>query len=87
MASRILGLLEALLPEPQGEVVPQVLCKKSLYKSTYLKNAFTKGKRYEFIREDDLVWIRDSMGREFSFARASAEKGRIPFNIFEDYFR
>lgn len=87
MVNSFLDFLHSFLsPPPKKKVVPTVLCKRSLYISVYLKNAFTKGKRYEFLREDDLVWIQDSMGHEFNFVRASAEKGLIPMYIFEDYF-
>jgi hypothetical protein len=64
---------------------PVVLtCIKSLYKSTYRRNAFTKGKAYELVREDDLVWIKDETGHEFNFVR---EKGSRGCYILAEYFR
>ncbi len=43
-------------------------CKKSLYKSTYKKNAFTKGKKYIMtLKDDKKCQIVDNEGREFDF--------------------
>lgn len=42
-------------------------CKKSLHKSTYGGNAFTKGKTYDIIEEDEFFfYIKDNKGWEFS---------------------
>ena len=70
-------------------VVGQILkCVKSLYKSTYRKNAFTKGKKYEVVPSpwsDDktYVYIRDSEGRPFSFSMIAGEH----MNVVSDYFK
>jgi hypothetical protein len=57
-------------------------CRKSLFKSTYRKNAFTKGRKYEVVSEDDYVWVRDNTGRPFTFSRTSGG----PFYVLSDYF-
>ena len=46
----------------------EVKCKKSLYKSTYQKNAFTKGKKYIITsKNDENCKIVDNESREFGF--------------------
>jgi hypothetical protein len=58
-------------------------CKKSLYKSTYKHNAFTKGKYYELSYKDDkFFYIKDNTGREFSVAINNIST----FYWVEDYF-
>ena len=53
----------------------ELKCKKSLYKSTYRKNAFKAGKRYteseEYKNDPDHRWIIDETGRLFSFSKAN----------------
>lgn len=64
-----------------------IKCKKSLYKYTYKKNAFTKGKFYTFCDRDfhhgaDIIWMIDSQNQEFSF---SLEPDGF-LRLFSDYF-
>lgn len=59
-------------------------CKKSIYKSTYKKNAFTKDKHYT-IREETKThyWITDNLNNSFSFTKTKANTGEY---LFSDYF-
>lgn len=66
-------------------------CIKSLYKSTYKKNAFTKNKYYYLIREtDEFIYMRDSEGKDITFARDDSFKdkgtGVCPYNIITNHF-
>lgn len=61
----------------------KVICKKSLFKSTYKKNAFTKKKKYSISSEDDnFYFLIDNGLNEFSFSK----KGVSPFYSFHEYF-
>jgi hypothetical protein len=63
----------------------KVVCRKSLYKSTYRKNAFSKGRSYEVVEQEKFrIWIKDNTGRPFNFATPDApEKTEY---LFFDYF-
>jgi hypothetical protein len=68
-------------------------CIKSLYKSTYRRNAFTKGKRYTQVTMDEHgrsilgagmgVWIKDETGHAFNFTREPNATGCY---VLSDYF-
>lgn len=59
-------------------------CKRSLYKSTYRGNAFTKGKIYNVIEEDDdFLYIEDNKSQRFNFSKIKNE----PYYYIDDYFR
>jgi hypothetical protein len=58
-------------------------CKKSLYKSTYKGNAFTKGHSYIITSEDDIFLnLQDNEGNEFNFKKIHSET----FYYINDYF-
>ncbi len=59
------------------------LCIKNLYKSTYKKFAFVKGKTYILDFEDKYSFIFDEEGNSFSFAR---NKDNTSYYLF-DYFQ
>tara|TARA_B110000503_G_C6759992_1_gene255076 strand:+ start:101 stop:382 length:282 start_codon:yes stop_codon:yes gene_type:complete len=64
-------------------------CIKSLYKSTYKRNAFTKGKSYKIeykdnIDNDSFIFIIDNCENLFSFKEHLAKDG---FYLFSDYFK
>lgn len=62
----------------------KVKCIKSLYKSTYLKNAFTKGKEYSIVDKDkDMFYLIDNNGNEFNFSINSNKT----YYSFNDYFK
>ena len=69
----------------------RVKCIKSLYKSTYKRNAFTKGRKYEYMgqagfRDKDtcvFVLIKDATGNELAFA---SSRDGSSHRVFEDYF-
>jgi hypothetical protein len=45
-------------------------CIKSLFKSTYKKNAFSKNKKYEIVGEDDrFIFLKDNEGNSFNFSK------------------
>lgn len=49
-------------------MIEQRTCIKGLYKSTYKRNAFVKGRKYEVVEVgDNFVWVKDEMGHRFSF--------------------
>ena len=57
-----------------------VRCIKSLYKSTYKKNAFKKHHRYPIVEiENNIIWILDENGNGFSFNNQSGY-------LFDNYF-
>jgi hypothetical protein len=61
-------------------------CKKDLYKSTYESNAFVSGKEYEVVKvEDNLIWVKDEKGREFSFTTIDNPYSPTMY-MLEDYF-
>lgn len=63
-----------------------IKCIKSLYKSTYKKNAFSKNKRYKIIRsEDNMYYIVDNKGMEFNFTINELPDNK--FYLFNDYFK
>ena len=58
-------------------------CVKSLYKSTYEKNAFTKNKLYNILSEDNVyINIVDNEGRDFNIAKNVDGYSYV----FSDYF-
>ncbi len=58
-------------------------CKKSLYKSTYKGNAFTKDKTYNIVDEDDdFFYIIDNEGRKFSMHKTPSNT----YYYIDDYF-
>lgn len=70
-------------------------CKQSLYKSTYKKNAFIKGRKYEIVLNDPfgklpikdrygnkLIWIKDENDHPFTFS----EERVMTYYVLEDYF-
>lgn len=68
-------------------------CKKDLYKSTYLANAFDQKKQYNVVESDsrapwvqandpEIIWVLDNKGESFSFARHQVHD----VYVFEDYF-
>jgi len=57
-------------------------CIKSLFKSTYRKNAFHKGRVYEVVLVDDYTWLRDNEFNEFSFVREE----KYGMYLLSDYF-
>jgi hypothetical protein len=57
-------------------------CIKSIFKSTYRKNAFHKGRVYEVVLEDDYTWLRDNEFNEFSFVREE----KYGMYLLSDYF-
>lgn len=58
-------------------------CKKSLYKSTYKDNAFTKGESYNIVEEDDnFFYLTDNKGRSFNFSKLK----KLPYYWVDDYF-
>lgn len=62
----------------------EIKCKKSLFKSTYNTNAFTKGKMYILLDEnDDFYNIIDSMGHAFNFHK---KDNTGTYYHFTDYF-
>jgi len=45
-------------------------CTKSLFKSTYQKNAFTKRRYYSVVEEDEkFVWLQDNEGESRNFSK------------------
>jgi len=79
-----------------GDNLNQVKCIKSLYKSTYKKNAFTKGQKYAIHISDskeyapNVIFIVDSTGHSFNFTLVEPDPN--PMGIthgmykFSDYF-
>lgn len=66
-----------------------VICKKSLYKSTYKKNAFIEGKIYHIKSEDaDFYDIFDENKEDkkavgyMNFSKTQ----KVPYLFFDDYF-
>lgn len=60
-----------------------IVCKKDLYKSTYNKNAFSLGKSYEVINNDnDFYYVLDNNGKEFNFSI----KDELPYYFLSEYF-
>jgi hypothetical protein len=60
-----------------------LICKKSLYKSTYNGNAFTVGKPYRVAEADsDYIWVVDDEGKKFSFSREEV----VGYYYFNSYF-
>ena len=63
--------------------IGELLCKKSLYKSTYKANAFIEGNVYKILDEDDkTIFIEDETGDAFSFSKFDHGK----FYFIDDYF-
>lgn len=61
----------------------KIKCKKSLYKSTYKGNAFTKDLLYTIVDEDKLfVYVIDDKGNEFSMSKIKKE----PFYYIDEFF-
>lgn len=64
----------------------RLLCKKSLFKSTYEGNAFNQGVEYEVVsteKDNDWTFVRDEEGQAFGpFVRR--EDGRS--YVLHDYF-
>jgi len=59
------------------------ICKKNLYKSTYMGLAFTKNKRYKISEEDkDFLYFIDNTGAEFSVCKTRM----FGFYFVDDYF-
>jgi hypothetical protein len=61
-------------------------CKKSLWKSTYMKNAFTRGKIYEIVSEDKtFIHLLSNLKYEFAFSK---DKDIIVLGFYNinDYF-
>jgi hypothetical protein len=66
-----------------SDVIMSRKCKKSLYKSTYKGNAFTKNKTYNVVDEDDnFFYIIDNEGQEFSMCKAQSNV----YYWIDDYF-
>lgn len=66
-----------------------IRCIKSLYKSSYKRNAFTKGKLYKIeyknnIGNDLFVFIIDNCANLFSF---KDDHPKDVFYLFSDYFK
>lgn len=67
-------------------------CIKSLYKSTYLANAFVEGRTYEVVETDKFyVWIKDETGRPFNFRTGAIDEtshivGRATTYAEAEYF-
>lgn len=58
-------------------------CKKSLYKSTYKKNAISKNRIYKVVEEDtQFFWLEDNLFNSFNFAK---KQGKTYYTI-DDYF-
>lgn len=58
-------------------------CKKSLYKRTYKGNAFTKGKTYNIVEEDNNhFYLIDNEGHKFNFSKEL----KSPYYYINDYF-
>lgn len=58
-------------------------CSKSLYKSTYKRNAFTKNKKYNVIEIDDKFYhIVDNEGRAFTICKTETPT----YYYINDYF-
>lgn len=58
-------------------------CKKSLYKSTYKKNAFTKNKTYDVFEEDEsFLWFVDNENNQFCVCKTAAHG----YYYVNDYF-
>lgn len=52
----------------------KLLCKKSLYKSTYKGNAFIAGKHYEVVEEGkEFVWLSDEHAAIINLSIDSSE--------------
>lgn len=59
-------------------------CTKSYYKSTYLKNAFSKGRTYKVSREDDeFFYIQDNEFHDFSISKTN----KFGLLFIDDYFK
>ena len=59
-------------------------CKKSLYRSTYKGNAFTKNMRYEIVSIDkDFIFIKDNKNHIFDLKKIGDNN---IFYTFGDYF-
>ena len=66
-----------------SDVIMKRKCKKSIYKSTYKKNAFTKNRIYICIEENDnFLYFIDNEGKKFSISKNSSNS----FYWLEDYF-
>ena len=62
-----------------------LICTKDLYKSTYKSNAFTKGKIYEVVSEDEnIIYLLDNKKREFNFSKNYGHW--LHFYCIKDYF-
>lgn len=76
-------LLESLLSKVK-KYFKKTKCKKSLYKSTYKRNAFNKGKEYIILyEEEDIIYLLDEMDQTFSFSK---KEEHTMYN-FTDYFK
>lgn len=74
----------------------KVKCIKSLYKTTYKKNAFTKGKKYDIHILDskesapEIIFVIDSEGHSFNFALVEPDPNPMHLTHamykFSDYF-
>jgi len=61
-----------------------VICKKSLFKSTYKRNAFTNNKKYKIDSEDEkFYYIIDNESNQFNFSKKNDE---VDYYKFEEYF-
>jgi len=69
------------------EIKKKVVCKKSIFKSTYKHDAVTSGKSYEVETETKhFVWVNDNADRQFSFVRKDSLT-LYPFcHVYEDHF-
>ena len=72
-----------LFGKKKQKTIMVLKCKKSLYKSTYKKNAFTKNKKYDVVEIDDKFYhIVDNEGRALTVS-----KTEIPIYYYiGDYF-
>lgn len=63
----------------------KVKCKKDLYKSTYGKNAFTKGAKYTLLSYDDNFYlIEDNNKNTLDFYRREDSNVFYKFNEYFD---
>lgn len=67
----------------------KIKCKKSLFKSTYGKNAFTKNRYYYIVKKDDrsIIGILDNNDTVFTFAPTGL--CGHPYDVmykFDEYF-
>lgn len=66
-------------------------CIKSLYKSTYKKNAFTNGQTYQVDEvkskeDEDIIFIIDNENHDFNFALIENDFTHYMYK-FLDYFK